>query len=229
MNVQGFFRFLFAAVILSAFWLRYRAAKVRPFKGGDEGGFQEVSAFLVAALADGAAIVFGTEYLLRGGLFTFAYELAYPLWLRGLGVAVGLAGLGLLRWSWVHLRGEHTHVEPPPASEVPLSGPYRWIRHPVYVATLLTNIGAGLLSSNWVLTFVPALLHLAAMLRRIPREEAFLQEALGARDVSYMQRTGMIFPSVNELWGVGLGTKEGPPERLAEGNDHFQETSKRGN
>lgn len=225
MNFGGAFRYLFIVLLLGAFWLRYRAAKVRPFQDEEEDGLQEAIAFILATLADGAAFIFGMEYVLSGDLFTFAYELAYPIWLRSLGVVVGLAGLLLLLWSGVHLRGDRAPDDARPASEPPVSGPYRWIRHPVYGATLLTYVGVGLLSSNWVLTFVPPLLHLAAMLRKIPREERLLQESMGARDVSYMQRTGMIFPFVSELLNGGDGGDEVPPGSRGEPRNHVEEKS----
>lgn len=228
MSLEGIFRLIFCALILSAFWLRYRAAKVRPFQDEEEVDLQEVIAFLLSGLADGAALIFGVEYILAGGQFAFAYELTYPLWLRSLGMAVGLAGLILLRWSWVHLEGESFPEGISLPSGMHLSGPYRWIRHPVYAATLLTYIGAGLVGSNWVLTFIPPLLHLAAMLRQIPREEELLQEAVGPRDVSYMQRTGMIFPSVSGLLEVGAGEDDRSSRTRAGDSKDLEERSSRG-
>lgn len=59
------------------------------------------------------------------------------------GLPALMAGLGLRAWAFSHLGpGGRTRDPSPPASRA-TTGPYRWLRHPVYVGNLL--VAAGLL------------------------------------------------------------------------------------
>lgn len=62
-----------------------------------------------------------------------AFWLARPSWWSlGLGTGVGLAGAGLRCWAAGHLEK---------GVEVTTSGPYRWMRHPLYAGSTLLGLG----------------------------------------------------------------------------------------
>jgi len=75
-------------------------------------------------------------------------------------------------------------------------GPYRWIRHPSYLGSLVANIGIGMTMTNWLALFLPALCLGLAYVYRIAIEERALQEGLGTPYCEYMQRTWRLVPFV---------------------------------
>jgi protein-S-isoprenylcysteine O-methyltransferase Ste14 len=126
-------------------------------------------------------------------------ELSIPLpdWLRWAGYAAGLAGLGLWTWTqaalgtaWspqLQLRGEHRLVT---------TGPYAWVRHPLYSAMLLWGTGVALVTANWVFVLMAAAV-IIGMAARVPREEQMMLEAFGDEYRTYMGRTGRFLPKWN--------------------------------
>jgi protein-S-isoprenylcysteine O-methyltransferase Ste14 len=122
---------------------------------------------------------------------------AFPLpsWLRWLGAGVAAAALLLLAWvQWslgknfnttLHLREEHSLV---------VSGPYRWVRHPMYTALFLLGVGFLLLTANWFVG-VPLIVAIPAIVAvRVANEEAMMIEQFGDQYRVYMQRTGRFLP-----------------------------------
>jgi len=75
-------------------------------------------------------------------------------------------------------------------------GPYRWIRHPSYLGSLVANIGIGMTLTNWLAMFLPALCLGIAYAYRITIEERALLEGLGTPYREYMRRTRRLVPFV---------------------------------
>ena len=117
-----------------------------------------------------------------------------PLRLRWLGVALGVIAAGLLIAVFRNLgtnltdtvvtRARHTLVT---------SGPYRWVRHPFYVAWALAVTADSLVTANWFLA-ITGFLTVALVVIRTRTEEEKLVERFGAEYRSYMERTGRFFP-----------------------------------
>jgi protein-S-isoprenylcysteine O-methyltransferase Ste14 len=78
------------------------------------------------------------------------------------------------------------------------SGPYRLIRHPMYVAFLATWTGYGLLSANWFIGTTGAAAECAIALIRTRREEAMLMAAFGPEYARYARRTGKFLPRLKQ-------------------------------
>lgn len=155
-----------------------------------------LAAGCVAALV---TIVFGSEYIIAPGFFEFAYVLPYPLGLRWFGAIILAGGITLLAVAHAHLgRSFHSLVVAKQDHVFVDSGPYRWIRHPIYVAYMMNYVGGGLLAGNWVLTFVPALMFTVLVTTRMGREEQLLIDEFGGRYMDYMQRTGRLIPRIGK-------------------------------
>lgn len=75
-------------------------------------------------------------------------------------------------------------------------GPYRWLRHPSYLGSLLAEIGFGMTLTNWLSLFLPALCLGAAYAYRIRVEEQALLQGLGSPYHDYMLRTWRLIPFV---------------------------------
>ena len=124
-----------------------------------------------------------------------SFFLPGPIRWAGLGVA--LAAFALLEWSqsafgqnWsirVQLLKEH---------ELVVRGPYRWVRHPMYTAGLLTNVSVLLLSGNWLVGGSWLLMHGWQFAGRIPLEERLMVQQFGDTYRQYMRTTGRLLPRI---------------------------------
>jgi len=157
---------------------------------------QENTLSLVAGgIAALTTLVFGAQYIFIPGIFKFTYVLAYPDWLRWLGVVILAGGISLLWLAHYHLgKSFSSLVVSKEGHQLVASGPYRWIRHPIYTSYLMNYLGGGLLASSLVLTFVPIFFFGLMIINRIPREEAVMREEFGQDYLDLEKRTGRLFP-----------------------------------
>ena len=107
-----------------------------------------------------------------GGLTAIAaLALASPTWsswTRGLVIAA--VGEGLRVWAAGHLEKSR---------EVTASGPYRWMRHPLYVGSAVLALGIVIAARSYVLAALAALYVGTTIPAAIRSEEAFLRRAFG--------------------------------------------------
>ena len=75
-------------------------------------------------------------------------------------------------------------------------GPYRHIRHPIYVAFVAIMCLVFLLSANWLLGLSGFLLVVSIAIARIPVEERELHERFGKPWEAYRSQTGVVLPRV---------------------------------
>jgi protein-S-isoprenylcysteine O-methyltransferase Ste14 len=193
------FRVLMIMAFIAMFTIRiYFQSKVLHEKR--DINIQENKLSLVAgSIAALTTLIFGAEYIFFQGAFEFTYILDYPDWLRWLGVITLAVGITLLGLAHYHLgKSFHSLVVSKEEHQLVTSGPYRWIRHPIYTAYLMNYIGGGLLASNLVLTFVPVIFFSLMISNRIPREEAVMQEEFGRDYIILESRTGRLLPPLKK-------------------------------
>jgi protein-S-isoprenylcysteine O-methyltransferase Ste14 len=136
------------------------------------------------------------------GLFTYMVNPArmawsampIPPWLRWVGVGITASSGALILWTFRNLgknltdtvvtRRDHTLVT---------SGPYRWIRHPFYVAVTLSMLGNALAAANWFLLIGGAVVFTLLAIR-VRVEEAQLLARFGGPYRAYVDRTGRFIP-----------------------------------
>lgn len=118
-----------------------------------------------------------------------------PSILFAAGIAAMLLGV-LLRWQAVHSLGRHfsRSVAIQREHEVVTVGPYRWVRHPSYSGTLLTLLGIGVASGNWLSILVLVGGGLAVYAYRVSVEERVLCRELGEPYRNYMRSTSRFIP-----------------------------------
>jgi protein-S-isoprenylcysteine O-methyltransferase Ste14 len=75
-------------------------------------------------------------------------------------------------------------------------GPYRRLRHPAYLGSILVMSGIGLSQGGWVGTIVMAVGVIVAFVIRIRFEERVLLGALGDEYAAYTRRTARLVPGV---------------------------------
>ena len=122
-------------------------------------------------------------------------ELDAPAGLRWLGVALVIAGPAFSNWSAQTL-GRHfdLEVEVHGGHEVIDRGPYRIVRHPVYLGIAIHFIGACLATGNLLLIAGTLLVTFPALYLRAAAEERLLRESLGPAYDAYARRVPMLIP-----------------------------------
>lgn len=130
-----------------------------------EPGFAGMTALHVAVL--GGAVV-----------ETLVLRRSAPAWL-GLAAALGVVGAGALRVSAIRSLGEHWNVRVMDSTALGIvtSGPYRFVRHPNYVAVFLELLLLPLVQGAWLTAGLGSALHVFVLRRRIWLEEAVLLES----------------------------------------------------
>ena len=96
------------------------------------------------------------------------------------GAAIAVVGLVIGGWAFANMLRAKTHIDPyKPSTALVTSGPYRFSRNPIYVATTLLYIGAAL--SFRIITAL-VIVPLALILLEfgvIRREEKYLERKFG--------------------------------------------------
>ena len=119
---------------------------------------------------------------------------AAPPWVRLLGVPAGLAGLMLFAWMFRHL-GLNVTPTSMPRSHATLvtTGPYRWIRHPMYSAAVILVAATSLLTAN-AMVAIGGIGMFALLAARSRIEERRLVEKFGDAYRAYQRCTGRFLP-----------------------------------
>jgi protein-S-isoprenylcysteine O-methyltransferase len=114
-----------------------------------------------------------------------------------LGLAMQASGLALRAWSMQTLRQSYTRtLRVSNEQEVVDRGPYRHLRHPGYLGSLLVWAGFALSSCSLPVVGAVAALIVPAYVRRIDAEETLLERELHGY-AAYQERTKKLVPA---LW-----------------------------
>jgi protein-S-isoprenylcysteine O-methyltransferase Ste14 len=109
--------------------------------------------------------------------------------ISALGVVVGLYTLAHNK-----LGNFGIYPEPLPDACLVTTGPYRWIRHPMYSSLLLFMLGIALYRHAWP-NYVGLLLLVVAVFGKMHREEAHLHQKF-ADYSAYVKRTHRLLPRI---------------------------------
>jgi protein-S-isoprenylcysteine O-methyltransferase Ste14 len=119
-----------------------------------------------------------------------------PAWLRFGGVPLGALGVALFAWMFRHLGLNVTSTSTPrAAATLVTSGPYHWVRHPMYLAALILLGATSLLTTNWVVAVCGGAA-CGLLIARSRIEERRLEEKFGDAYRDYQRRTGRFFPRI---------------------------------
>lgn len=121
------------------------------------------------------------------------------------GIPVSLAGLGLRAWASGHLEKNR---------QLTCSGPYAFVRNPLYIGTSLVAAGLVIASQRWILAAIFAAVFLLVYLPVIRLEEQHLGNLFPAyRD--YREAVPALFPTLHPMrsakafrWSVYLRNRE---------------------
>jgi len=179
----------FAAIFPAAFYHRLRAATPEKLDRSQEGMPLLVSIRLLGLVGVVALLV----YMIHPAWMEWA-SVPLPSSVRWAGVAFGVLAGTLLIWTFRNLgknitdtvvtRKEHTLV---------MTGPYRWVRHPFYVAFALAILANSLVTANWFILAAGSAALLLLVLRTRKEEEKLI-ERFGDEYRRYMESTGRFWP-----------------------------------
>jgi protein-S-isoprenylcysteine O-methyltransferase Ste14 len=116
--------------------------------------------------------------------------------LAAIGIAITCLGFAVTLWARLILGSNWSGtVTIKVDHELIRTGPYRWVRHPIYTGLIVALIGTAIVLDQW--RGVPAifLLWLAFTIKRL-KEEQFMRQTFGEQYTAYSQTTGAIFPSL---------------------------------
>jgi len=110
------------------------------------------------------------------------------------GVALQVAGLLFTVWARIHLgRNWSAIVTVKEGHELIRTGPYRWVRHPIYTGLLVAFLGNAV-AYNAVGSFIGVAICATAFLRKLRIEEAFLRTQFGEDYALYAAETRALLP-----------------------------------
>ncbi len=148
----------------------------------------------------GNLILFGVlGYIVWFSRTQFAH-VPLPTPIRLLGLIVAASGFLLIRWGDITL-GENISftVEVRTGQRLVKEGPYRYIRHPIYLGALLFFAGLGWMTANLLAASLLVAGWVVIMMGRIPCEEALLLEKFGDEYRNYQRVTPRFLPSLRTI------------------------------
>ena len=137
--------------------------------------------------------------------FSIVSYLIYPPWLawskvglpesiRWLGIGIGIVGAGLFYWIFSSLgQGISPTVATRKQHKLVTSGPYHWVRHPLYTVGATNFLAVGIMADSWFIAIMAVILFILLALRT-PNEEAHLIEKFGDEYREYMKHSGRFLP-----------------------------------
>jgi protein-S-isoprenylcysteine O-methyltransferase Ste14 len=114
-----------------------------------------------------------------------------PAWLRAAGLIALAIGWGLTFWAMRVNRffSSVVRIQSDRGQYVVSTGPYRWIRHPGYLAGIVIIVASGIALGSWLATAILIVCGLPFLLRRAIIEDRVLQAELpGYRDYAALVR-----------------------------------------
>jgi protein-S-isoprenylcysteine O-methyltransferase Ste14 len=189
------FRWLALVIVASVFaisaYYRRRARQTGETIARRREGALFVLLRAVFALPLFAAIL---AYLINPASMSWS-DFRAPDWVRWIGVAIGLLAIPSAWWLFSNLgRNVSETVLTKADHSLVTSGPYQWVRHPLYATGGALLIAVGLIAANWFILLLAGVAVVLVRVLVVPREEQALIAKFGDDYRRYKQRTGAMFP-----------------------------------
>jgi len=184
--------------MVNLLWVRYQA-RTRGEKP-PAGQRREERQFHVIALAIFGPVWFGgiALYMVLPGWIAFL-SMPLPDWFRLVMAGVSAVSIPFTIWGYRTLGKNWVHALDPSQfrqrkeEHLVTSGPYHYVRNPIYLGAFTLIIALAFLAANWLL-LLPALFLVTLIYRQIDGEEAMLKEKFGDEYLEYAKRTPRIIP-----------------------------------
>ena len=194
METETVFRIILPALIIvfaahRGYYVRKHGRQENTLKKRAEGLPSKIAGFL--GLVGFIAVI---AYVIQPDWLSWA-AWSLPRWLRWTGVGMALFGFAMLQWAQNTL-GRNWSDTPRMLKGQSLitSGPYQFIRHPIYTAFLLILGSTLFISANWLVGLSWIGMTVLEITSRIGFEESLMLEYFGDQYRDYMKRTGRLLP-----------------------------------
>jgi len=122
-------------------------------------------------------------------------EFALPAWMRWVGVVIGALAIPMACWLFTNLGRNVSETVLTKADHVLVTtGPYHWVRHPLYLTGSALLVAVGLMAANWFILLLTSAVIVLVRLLVVPREEQALIAKFGDDYRGYRERTGSMLP-----------------------------------
>lgn len=120
---------------------------------------------------------------------------SYVRWILGIGTALATAGALIRSWAEAYLKSSVVHDAKMHSDRLTADGPYRYVRNPLYLGTILGGLGMVAMSSRFgfgaVVVGIPVIVY-----RLILREEAGLLASHGETYREYFRAVPRLIPAL---------------------------------
>ena len=114
----------------------------------------------------------------------------------GFGIIFQIIGIGFGIWGIIAMHVGNFNIQPEVKSTYLVkSGPYKWIRNPMYLAVILIYLPIVIKNFNWLNSLMFMVL-LITLLLKITSEEQFLEVRFGEDYIAYKKETKRLIPFI---------------------------------
>lgn len=188
-------------LLLLVGFVAHRAYYTRKFPPKEEETLTKMSAGTLSKLANilsVVALLSSLIYIVYPSLISWAIA-PFPTWIRWSGLIIALAGFGILEWSHRALAANWSDQPRLMNNQVLVkTGPYQWVRHPIYTAFLLILGSSLLTTANWLVGLAWLSSVIIDIRERVVFEEGVMQKRFGQEYEIYRLKSGRLFPKFNK-------------------------------
>lgn len=134
-------------------------------------------------------------------LISFLVEVRFPMQTKiakPLGMVIVFLGMSLVIWAATHIKGAFLGEVEPRLNLIVKDGPYRVVRHPVYLGMTIALLGVTVSLRSWPGLIGVFLLFLPSEIYRARLEEKALARKFGSNWENYAAQTGFILPFIGK-------------------------------
>ena len=197
MQTENIFRIILHVIIVA--FIAHRGYYTRRSARPEKDTLKKREEGLITKLAESLSLIGFTAmliYVLKPNWLAWA-SLSFPLWLRWTGVGIALAGFALLQWAQITLGRSWSDTPRMMKGQALItSGPYQFIRHPIYTAFILILGSTFFISANWLIGLTWAGMTVLDITSRIGFEESLMVEYFGDQYREYLKKTGRLLPKL---------------------------------
>jgi protein-S-isoprenylcysteine O-methyltransferase Ste14 len=179
-------------------YYRRQAKNIRIDEGAGESEISESKWRLVLMGLSGlGANLVGLLWIINPDWLAWS-NLDLPLWLRWVGLGVGVATIVMSFFVHRTLGRNFTGtLESPEGHQLVTEGIYSRIRHPMYTTFFMLFTSSFLMTTNWLIA-VFGLIYGILIFNRMRAEESMMIATFGDHYQDYMQKTGRFLPKFSD-------------------------------